>query len=85
MITGQWTDTSGFIHSYTYDLHRQKFTNIKVPGARTFVQAWGINDQGLVAVGSDAGYYIWCPTTTICPTEGHSVREQTVKPKPQLP
>lgn len=85
MITGQWTDTSGLVHSYTYNLHRQKFTRIKVPGSTTFVQAWGINDQGLVALGSDAGYYIWCPTETTCPEGARTFYKPRIKPRPQLP
>jgi hypothetical protein len=85
IITGFWTDTAGIIHGYTYSMKAKKFSNIKVPGSVSFVQAWGVSDQGLVAVGSDAGYYIFCPATSTCPSGAHGSYKPAVKPKPQLP
>lgn len=85
MITGWWTDTGGLIHAFTYNMTSKKFTNLKVPGSSTFVQAWGINNKGLVAVGSDAGYYIYCPSAATCPAGEHGNYKSTARPKPQLP
>ena len=84
-ITGFWTDTSGFIHGYYYNMKRKKFNAIKVPGSTTFVQAWGINDNGAIAVGSDAGYYIFCPSGVTCPPGAHGSYKPRVKLKPQRP
>jgi len=49
------------------------------------VQAWGVSDQGLVAIGSDAGSYIYCPSGVSCPASAHGAYKPAVKPKPQLP
>jgi hypothetical protein len=87
MITGQYTDTSGIIHGYMYDRKSGKFFYIKVPGAVSFVQAWGINNDNLVALGSDAGYYVFCPAHATCPSAAkrHGSYKPAVKPKPMLP
>jgi hypothetical protein len=67
VATGYWTDTSGVLHGFTYDIATAKFTPINVPNSVSFVQAWGINNEGLVAIGSDAGYFIYCPSKKVCP------------------
>lgn len=77
-ITGQWTDNRTDIHGFLYDSKNRAFTSIEVPGSNSFVQAWGISDSGLVAIGSDAGYFIWCPTQKNCVSA-------TVAGKPQRP
>jgi hypothetical protein len=69
IATGQWTDTSGIVYSFTYDLATGTFKPIKIRGAKSFTQAWGINDLGEIAVGSDAGFYIYCTKST-CPGTG---------------
>jgi hypothetical protein len=84
-ISGWWTDTAGLIHAFTYSMTSKKFTNINVPGSASFVQAWGISDQGLVAVGSDVGYYIYCPSGVNCPAGAHGSYKPAAKPRPQLP
>jgi hypothetical protein len=83
-ITGQWTDTSGVIHAFVYEMKSQKFKTIKAPGAVSFTQAWGVSDSGLIAIGSDAGYFIYC-TSVSCPGGAHGSYKPLVKPKPQLP
>jgi hypothetical protein len=84
-ITGQWTDTSGVIHAFFYETKSQKFRSIKVSGASSFTQAWGVSDSGLIAVGSDVGSFIYCPSGVSCPAAAHGTYKPVVKPKPQIP
>lgn len=65
---GQWGDTSGIVHSFAYNIKKAKFTEIDDPLAASFTQAWGVNKDGLIAVTSDAGAYIYCPKANDCPT-----------------
>jgi hypothetical protein len=86
IATGQWTDTSGIVYSFTYNLATGTFKPIKIRGAKSFTQAWGINDVGEIAVGSDAGFYVYCTKST-CPGMGAAVadgREISV-PKALMP
>jgi len=84
-ITGFWTDTSGIIHGYYYAMKTKTFHALKVHGSVSFVQAWGISDNGAIAIGSDAGYYIYYPPGYGTPARAHGSYKQPVKPKPQLP
>ncbi len=84
-ITGQWEDTSGIIHGFTYDMKTKKFKDINIPGSVSFVQPWGVNDMGWVAVGSDAGYYVYCPSSKNCVGTAGAYRPPTQKLHPQLP
>lgn len=86
-ITGFWTDTSGVIHGYYYVMKTKTFRALKVPGSRSFVQAWGISDKGAIAIGSDAGYYIFYPPGYVFSAlpPAHKSYKQPVKPSPQLP
>jgi uncharacterized membrane protein len=74
-ITGQWKDTSGITHAFTYDMTSGTFTSIDVPNATSFSQAWGLNNAGIVAVGSDQGYFIYCPKKKSCPGAGAEVKD----------
>lgn len=65
-ITGQWTDALTDIHGFVYNSRHKTFRDIRVPGSASFVQPWGINSMGQVALGSDVGYYIWCPSFNTC-------------------
>ncbi|HEY3777246.1 MAG TPA: hypothetical protein VGL35_04245 [Rhizomicrobium sp.] len=85
LITGQYTDTSGDIHGFIYDIAQKAFREIKVPGAASFVQAWGINNKGWVAVGSDAGYFVYCPSFSKCVGTAAPYRAPKQKLHPQLP
>ena len=86
IATGQWTDTSGIVYSFTYNLVTGTFKPIKIKGAKSFTQAWGINDVGEIAVGSDAGYYIYCTKST-CPGTGPIAAEgkEVSVPKALMP
>lgn len=83
-ITGFWTDTSGIIHGYFYKMKSKQFKALKIPGSVSFVQAWGISNNGAIAIGSDAGYYIYYPAN-FTPVGAHRTYRPLVKPKPQLP
>lgn len=82
---GQYTDTSGIIHGFTYEIATKSFHEIRVPGAVSFVQPWGINDKGWVALGSDGGYYIYCPTFNNCVSGAAAHRPPMQKLRPLLP
>jgi probable HAF family extracellular repeat protein len=71
-ISGLYTDTSANRHGFSYDIKTKTFTELTVPGA-TFVEAWGLNDKGVVAVdGADASGvfigYLYCPKANDCPS-----------------
>lgn len=86
-ITGQWTDSRGIIHGFVYDSATKSFRKIKVPGSSSFVQPWGINSKGLVALGSDAGDFVWCPSVNNCINGATTVKPQrpTRELLPKLP
>jgi len=84
-IAGQYQDTSGVLHGFIYDISAKTFREIKVPGAVSFVQAWGINDMGQVAIGSDVGYYVYCPSSKNCFGGNNSFKHPTWKLQPLLP
>jgi hypothetical protein len=70
-ISGLYTDTSANRHGFTYDIATKTFTELTVPNA-TFVEAWGLNDKGVVAVdgaGSSGVFvgYLFCPKANDCP------------------
>lgn len=69
---GQWSDSAGNTHSFLLDIATNTFTDIAVSGA-TNVYAWGINNNGAVAIGSDQGSYIWCAQANQCPGGGKAV------------
>lgn len=60
LVTGLWTDGNGNPHGFSYDLSTQTFRAMKVPGS-TYVQTFGVNDNGYITVNSDVGTYIYCP------------------------
>jgi len=71
--TGQWGDTDGITHSFSYDSTTGTFVEIDDPNAGSFTQAWGVNNSGLIAVTSDAGAYIYCPDDNNCPGNGAKI------------
>lgn len=82
--TGQYEDSSGVIHGFIYTIATKAFKNIRVPGSASFVQAWGINDMGQVAIGSDAGYYVYCPSSRHCSFGGRHASVAPARDKPQV-
>jgi hypothetical protein len=73
---GQWVNSSGNTHSFLLDIATNTFTDIAVNGA-TNVYAWGVNNNGAVAISSDAGSYIWCAKAKQCPSGGAAVAAPT--------
>jgi uncharacterized membrane protein len=63
---GQWMDKKGAMHSFLLDTATGDLTDIKVKGT-TQVQAWAINNNGVVAVNTDLGPYLWCAKKRACP------------------
>lgn len=65
-------------HAFTLDTASNTFDRIDVPGA-SFTQVFGINDDGLVAVQSDLGSYIYCPRKpSRCPAGGTEIPDRRV-------
>lgn len=87
VISGQYGDASGRIYSFIYSIANKTFKQLKIPHAKSFVQAWGINNKGQVAVGSDIGYYIYCPSERHCTFPGKRTppKPPTRKLHPLLP
>jgi len=74
LVAGNWNDKRQK-HSYAFevDTTTMTFTPINIPGA-TYTQAWGVNNAGLVAVGSDAGVFIYCPhAKNKCPASARAI------------
>ncbi len=70
-ISGLYTDTSGSRHGFTYDIKSKAFTELTIPN-QTYVEVWGINDRGVVALDgtNPSGVfigYLYCPKTNDCP------------------
>jgi len=87
LVTGQVTDSSGNPHSFLYDNATGTFTTIDIPDGSVLQQAWGINDQGVLAVSTDVAAYIYCTRDVHCPdggtqiADGHSFKAKAgVKP-----
>jgi probable HAF family extracellular repeat protein len=71
-ISGLYTDASANRHGFIYDIGTKTFTELTVPND-TFVEAWGLNDKGVVAVdgeNSDGSFtgYLYCPKKNDCPS-----------------
>jgi hypothetical protein len=49
------------------------------------VQAWGINNKGWVAIASDAGNYVYCPSDKDCVATGSAFRRPLQKLHPLSP
>jgi hypothetical protein len=79
-VTGQWDDTGGIVHGFSYDSNSSTFTEIDDPNAASFTQPWGVNKSGLIAVSSDVGSYIYCTLKkSQCPNPGTKAIEVEVK------
>ena len=70
LVVGQWTDAAGNTHSFTYDIRSSRFTPINVPGSAN-VQAFGLNNAGMISVNADTGSFIYCPYAYQCQGDGH--------------
>jgi hypothetical protein len=62
--------TAGKTHGFAYDIATATFTSVEPTGATSSV-AGSINNDGLVAINSDIGAFIYCPLKkNRCPTNG---------------
>ena len=62
-LTGQWSDVNGNTHAFILTLknHRNTITDLDPQDGSTSQQAWGTNDNGLVALSTDTGKsYVYC-------------------------
>lgn len=75
LVTGQWDDKNGNPSGFMLDTATNTFTSIKIPGS-TYVQPFGVNNSGLIVVGSDAGNFIYCPKkANKCPGGGTEIAD----------
>jgi hypothetical protein len=77
-ISGLYTDSSSNRHGFIYDIATKKFTELTVPNS-TFVEVWGLNDDGVVAIdgeNSSAVFvgYLYCPSARVCPKSAVAVK-----------
>lgn len=75
LATGQIVDSGGAQHSFTYDSTTGKFKSIDVPDGSTFQQAWGVNNEGQVAVSTSVASYIYCTKKSDCPAGAIDIPE----------
>jgi hypothetical protein len=81
-ISGLYTDTSGNRHGFTYDIKTKKFNELTVPNS-TYVEVWGLNDKGVVAIDGENSSgvfvgYLYCPTAKDCPAGARKIGNQRV-------
>ena len=80
LTSGQWTDTSGIIHGFSYGFETDIYTQIDDPNATSYTQAWGVNKSGLIAISSDAGSYIYCSLKpSKCPSGGTEIETREIR------
>jgi hypothetical protein len=76
IAAGEWDN--GFdaqkykFFGFMVDLNSATFTQLAPPHAK-FSQAWGVNKNGLIAITSDQGAFIYCPKKKKCPAAGINV------------
>jgi hypothetical protein len=84
MASGQFEDSSGVIHGFILDIATSKITQLDAPGA-TLTQAWGINNNNVVAVSSSVGSFAYCVSKKNCPTAAGVIPGQSGKSLPARP
>lgn len=87
--SGLYTDASGNRHGFSYDIASRTFTELTIPNA-TFVEAWGLNDKGVVAIdgaGSSGVVvgYLYCPKAKDCPSTSARVEPPQVAVRHSVP
>ncbi|MBV9062034.1 MAG: hypothetical protein JOY77_03785 [Alphaproteobacteria bacterium] len=60
VAVGAWNDNSGGSFPFTFDIASNTFTPFAVDGASS-ISLWDINNQGLMAVNTDIGAFVYCP------------------------
>jgi len=84
VASGQFQDASGVIHGFTYTVKTKKMVQLDAPGS-TLTQAWGINNNDVVAISSSAGSFAYCMKTTGCPTAADVAQHPVGKYVPAKP
>lgn len=80
LVSGTWQDTNGTYWAFIWDMSSNTFTTINLPNS-TFAQAFQVNRDGLVALYSNVGSFIYCPKPkSRCPKSGLSAIEVATKP-----
>jgi hypothetical protein len=64
-------------HAILYDIKSGEFQELKLPRLHNTYAA-GINDAGLVVIGSDEGPFIYCMKKRICPKGGIEVADPKI-------
>ena len=84
VASGQWTDSEGNSHGFTYRLHNGNYVDLDPLDGSTSQQAWGINDHNLVALSTSSGIsYIYCPRIADkCPAGGFPRHERSSRLRP---
>jgi hypothetical protein len=73
LATGVWTDAQSKQHAFIYDTKTSKFTSIEPKNAKTSV-AGSVNSDGVVALYSDVGSFLYCTNSKKCPKGGTLVQ-----------
>jgi hypothetical protein len=72
LASGVWTDSNSVQHAFIYDTKKSKFTSIEPKNATTSV-AGSVNSDGVVALYSDVGSFLYCTNKKKCPKGGTAV------------
>ena len=73
LAAGTWTDSKSVLHAFIYDTKTSKFTSIEPKNAKTSV-AGHVNSDGVVALYSDVGSFLYCTNSKKCPKGGAAVK-----------
>jgi hypothetical protein len=76
LATGAWTDSKSVQHAFIYDTKKSKFTSIEPKNAKTSV-AGSVNSDGVVALYTDVGSFLYCTNSKKCPKGGTAVERGT--------
>jgi len=74
LATGVWTDAQSKQHAFIYDTKTSKFTSIEPKNATTSV-AGSVNSDGVVALYSNVGSFLYCTNSKKCPKGGTAVEK----------
>jgi hypothetical protein len=72
LATGAWTDANSKQHAFIYDTKKSKFTSIEPKNATTSV-AGAVNSDGVIALYTDVGSFLYCTNKKKCPKGGKLV------------
>jgi hypothetical protein len=79
IFTGQWKELSGDTHAFIL-IYGRRIVDLDPKDGSASQQAWGLNDNGLVALSTSVGHsYIFClkKYAGSCPDGGFTLRDRT--------